>query len=103
MLAELQRLGNTTFVNTHDGSAPACLEHAMREGHVAAIELLMSCGANPRQQGTTWASFLRAATTSFSRGKAALIHKLIRWAPTCKARPPCKQRLTQGTLSMRAF
>ena len=77
VLAVLRGLGNTTFVKTHDGSAPACLERAMSEGHAAAAKHLMSCGASPRQQGSTWAGFLRASTTSFTPAKAALIHRLL--------------------------
>ena len=78
MRAVLKELGNTTFVNTHDGSAPACLERAMSEGHTSAAKRMMSCGASPRKQGSTWASFLRACTTSFAPVTAALIHRLIR-------------------------
>ena len=81
-LAELRRLSNTTFVSTHDESSPACLEQAMSEGHVAAIDMMMSCGASPRQQGSTWASCLRAATASFVPAKAALIHRLLRQKAT---------------------
>ena len=78
MRAVLKELGNTTFVNTHDGPAPACLERAMSEGHASAAKRMMSCGASPRKQGSTWASFLRASTTSFAPVTAALIHRLIR-------------------------
>ena len=81
-LAELRRLGNTTFVNTHDTSSPGCLEQAMSEGHVVAVEMMMSCGASPGKQGSTWASFLEAATASFTPAKAALIHRLLRHKPT---------------------
>ena len=86
VLAELRRLGNTAFVNTHDGSAPGCLEHAMSEGHVAAVEMMLSCGASPGKQGSTWAGFLRAATASFTPAKAALIHTLITQKPTFEVR-----------------
>ena len=78
VLAELQRLGNTAFVNTHEGPAPGPLEHAISEGYAAGVEMMMSCGASPRQQGSDWASFLRAATASFTPAKAALVHRLIK-------------------------
>ena len=87
-LAELRRLGNTAFVNTHDASAPGCLEHAVSEGHTAAVEMMLSCGASPGKQGSNWASFLRAATTSFTPAKAALIHTLIMQKPIFEVRLP---------------
>ena len=54
----------------------------MSEGHVAAVEMMLSCGASPGKQGSNWASFLRAATASFTPAKAALIHRLIIQKPT---------------------
>ena len=78
MLAELRRLGNTTFVNTYEGRAPAHLELGMSEEYVGAVGVMISCGASPRQQGSNWASFLRAATASFAPCRAALIHRLMK-------------------------
>ena len=90
-LAELRRLGNTSFVNSYDWQAPGCPEHAVsaiNSSHTTVVEMLMSCGASPRKQGSTWAGFLRAATSFFASTKAALIHKILKQQPTFEARPP---------------
>ena len=100
MRAVLKELGNTTFVNTHDGSAPACLEHAMSKGHTSAAQRMMSCGASPRQQGSTWASFLRAATTSFAPVTAALIHRLIRHEAIFEVDMPVEAALAVHALGL---
>ena len=49
---------------------------------MAAVEMMLSCGASPGKQGSTWVSFLKAATASFTPAKAALIHTLMTQKPT---------------------
>ena len=100
MHAVLKGLGNSTFVNTYDGSAPACLEQAISEGHTVAAKLMLSCGASPRKQGSTWAGFLRAATTSFSPAIAALLHTLIKYKDTFEVEKPAEAVLAVHALGL---
>ena len=100
MHAVLKGLGNTTFVNTHDGPPPACLEQAMSEGHTAAAKLMLSCGASPRKQGSSWAGFMSAATTSFSPAIAALLHTLIRYKDTFEVEKPAETVLIVHALGL---
>ena len=51
--------------------------YAAREGLSGAILCMLICGGNPARQGSEWAEFLMAATTTFRPHMAATIHNLM--------------------------
>ncbi len=75
--AELAALGNKHFVNTHRPGKTSPMVYAAREGHWAAVMAMIKCNGNPERQGSDWADFFMAATSTFARHRAEAIHCLM--------------------------
>ncbi len=77
MCAELVALGNTEFVNIHYPGRTSSMVYAAREGRSAIIQKMIECGGSPEKQGSDWADFFLAATSTFRPSTAQLIHSMM--------------------------
>lgn len=77
LLAELMDLGSEDLANAYNPNETPPLILAAREGQNFAILSMVSCKGDPDRQGSNWAEFFTAATSSYSTRMASDLHQLL--------------------------
>ena len=94
--AELVALGNIHFVNTHRPGRISPMVYAAREGHWPAVMEMIKCGGSPERQGSDWAVFFMAATSTFARDRAQAVHCLMNLPSLLPVSPSSEVCLVAG-------